>query len=207
MALLLAAGPSTASATCTGDCNGGGAVTIDELITAVDVALGRRSPSACAGLDDDSNTALRALVTAVGNAIDGCPPLEVPTDEAQLRTWLQAGSYLKWPAESAPHRSAGPHFGTIRTFVNDPLFASLSAPAAAHPAGSIAVKELYGASGDAVQGWSVMIKLDAASDGGQGWFWYERFNTSVYAAGRGSALCTGCHTLGRDFIRIPFPLQ
>ncbi len=94
----------------------------------------------------------------------------------------------------------------MRVFVNDRLLESLEDGLASHPAGAATVKELYGR-GSEVMGWSVMVKVEDESDGGRGWYWYERFNTSQFADGRGVGLCTGCHAAGRDFIRIPFPLQ
>ena len=94
----------------------------------------------------------------------------------------------------------------MRTFVNDVLYASLEAGSAAHPEGSAAIKELYGGGGT-VLGWSVEIKLQADSAGGGGWYWYERFDTSVYADGTGEGICTGCHGGGHDYVLTPFPLQ
>lgn len=123
-----------------------------------------------------------------------------------MRDWLAAGSYLGWAAESAPHASSGPHFGTVRVFVNDRLFDSFAAGLPAHPAGAATVKELYG-NGSELMGWSVMVKVEDDSDGGRGWYWFERFNTTEFANGRGVRLCTGCHAAGQDFIRIPFPLR
>jgi hypothetical protein len=129
-----------------------------------------------------------------------------PTNGAELLPWLEAGEYLGWTAESGVHPSSGPHFGDVRTFVNDALLGSLEAGAAAHPAGAAAVKELYGAGGT-VLGWSVEVKLQADSAGGDGWYWYERYQDSVYADGTGEGICTGCHGGGNDYVLSPFPLQ
>ena len=68
------------------------------------------------------------------------------------------------------------------------------------------MKELYGSSGSTVRGWSVMVKLQDDSDAGNGWYWYEAFNTFT-TDGIGHTGCTTCHSAGRDFIRIPFPLE
>lgn len=137
---------------------------------------------------------------------DGGPVADPPPTEADaLLGWLEAGTYLDWPAESGPHPSAGPHFGTVRTFVDDTLFASLQAGNAEHPVGAAAVKELYGA-GDQVRGWSVMVKV-ALGAGDDGWYWYERYDDSVYGDGVGDGTCTGCHGSGVDYVRSPFPLQ
>jgi hypothetical protein len=128
-----------------------------------------------------------------------------PTEAAQLEAWLEAGGYLGWTAESAVHESTGPHFGGVRTFMNAALLGSLES-GTGHPAGAATVKELYG-DGDTVRGWSVMVKLQADSAGGDGWYWYERYDASVYANGTGEGLCTGCHVDGNDYVLSPYPLQ
>lgn len=127
-----------------------------------------------------------------------------PQGDAALRPWLANGSYLGWAAESGVHTSAGPHGMGVRTFVNDVLFASLSAGNADHPVGAAVVKELY--DGDAVGGWAVMRKLEQGQ-GGDGWYWYEVVGDAIYADDTGVALCTGCHGMGNDYVRTPFPLQ
>ncbi|GMV40778.1 MAG: hypothetical protein AMXMBFR64_24940 [Myxococcales bacterium] len=128
-----------------------------------------------------------------------------PLGENDLEPWLSAGSYADWTAESAPHASAGPHFGKVRTFVNGPLAASLAAGAQVHPVGSAAVKELYG-NGDTVLGWSVMVRASAAAQG-QGWYWYEDWQGTIYADDVGASLCTGCHSGGTDYVLTPWPLK
>jgi hypothetical protein len=129
-----------------------------------------------------------------------------PTNGAELLPWLEAGEYLGWTAESGVHPSSGPHGGGVRTFVNDVLHASLAAGSASHPQGAAAIKELYG-DGATVIGWAVEVKLQADSAGGDGWYWYERFQDSVYADGTGEGICTGCHGGGNDYVLSPFPLQ
>lgn len=134
----------------------------------------------------------------------------VPTSSAELFAWLQAGRYRGFSAETAVHPSAGPHGGAVRTFVNGALERSLAAGGAAHPAGSAAVKELYAADRSTLTGWAVEVKLRDDSDGGRGWYWYEVFSTtdgSRPIEGVGNTVCTGCHTQGDDYVRIPFPLQ
>jgi hypothetical protein len=232
--------PLRAGAATCADCNGDGVVTISELVTGINIALGGAELSACVPIDRDTDgsVTIDELVAAIMSALYGCPtastptatmtsqltrsttPTETPsptstvgagnqtppTGEDALIAWLQAGSYLTWPAESGPHASAGPHFGTVRAFVNDALFSSLSANDTQHPVGAAAVKELYGRTGSTVRGWAVMLKVQDDSDDGRGWYWYETFNGSG-GGGVGDPVCTGCHSVGRDFVRIPFPLQ
>lgn len=142
---------------------------------------------------------------ADGTTTAGDEPLP-PTNGAELVPWLEAGEYLGWTAESAIHDSDGPHFGNVRTYVNTALLQSLEAAAGEHPIDAAAVKELYGDSGT-VLGWSVMVKVHRKSAGGNGWYWYEDFEGTVYADGVGKGLCTGCHSDGQDFFRSPVPLQ
>ena len=198
------------------DVGGDGAIGIAELVTAVRSVLVGCPPEAT----PTAPSTFRPVTATVGSPAASPSPTRTPTATAtsaagnqdpptrrgELGEWLEAGSYLGWAAESAPHPSSGPHFGNVRVYVNDRLLDSLQRGLASHPSGAATVKELY-ASGTALLGWSVMVKVQDDSDGGRGWYWYERFNDTQYANGRGEGLCTGCHAAGRDFIRIPFPLQ
>jgi len=64
----------TAISECTGDCDGGGTVTVDELVTGVNIALGSLDVDACHPFDADRNDSVTIdeLVNAVNNAVDGC---------------------------------------------------------------------------------------------------------------------------------------
>jgi hypothetical protein len=133
-----------------------------------------------------------------------------PTEGLALLKWLQAGSYRKWPKESAPHRSMGPHKALVITYLNPTLDRSLDAKAATHPKGSAAVKELLDEVGQ-LAGWAVSVKSSAESEGGKGWYWYELLGTTssgaVVSQAHGEPLCSGCHTRGRDYVLIPHPLD
>jgi hypothetical protein len=63
-------------ADCVGDCDGSGAVTIDEVVTLVGIALGRASIGACAAGNPDGNQqiAINEIVAAVSTALGGCAP-------------------------------------------------------------------------------------------------------------------------------------
>jgi hypothetical protein len=213
-----------ALAACVGDCNGDERVSVDELIKAVGIALGHDPVDVCpeADPDDDGVTSLDELISAIHSSLGQCDvatpspspsptpsptPLEqVPTSGQDLLPWLQAGSYLGWRAESEIHQSAGPH-GRVRVFLNDALYDSLDGDLPQHPAGSAAVKELYDIGADVVRGWAVEVKVQAESDLGAGWYWYESFNGNVFADGFGVRGCTVCHSAGTDYVLIPFPLR
>ena len=59
---------------CAGDCNENNAVTIEELVLAVSIALGGTPAGMCESVDvDGSNTvAINELIAAVGRALSGC---------------------------------------------------------------------------------------------------------------------------------------
>jgi subtilase family serine protease len=63
-----------ASLDCVGDCNGDGVVTVDEVLTAVNIALGAEPVSQCPGLDanGDGIVTVDELLQAVDNALNGC---------------------------------------------------------------------------------------------------------------------------------------
>jgi hypothetical protein len=74
-AVLMVSRPALAAPACVGDCEGTGAVTVDELVKGVAIALGTAQLDQCASIDSDSNESVTVaeLVTAVSNALNGCP--------------------------------------------------------------------------------------------------------------------------------------
>lgn len=136
-----------------------------------------------------------------GTLVDGgvvlisAPDAGVPATRAGLLSIAQSGAYLSWKAEAAPHQTAGPHGGQVRTFVNDVLYASMKAGDAKHPNGSIAVKELF--TNGARTGWAI----DAKDDDGV-WTYFEGFEPQLnqyFFRGTGN-LCSNCHAGGVDFV-------
>jgi len=79
----LAASPLSAQL-CPGDCNGDGAVTIDELVLGVRISLGEAALVACPAFDATPDGVLRIdeLVRAVAAASDGCQATPTPTPTA-----------------------------------------------------------------------------------------------------------------------------
>lgn len=72
---LLLTAPVAATAACTGDCDAGGSVTVDEIITGVNIALGTAALSTCTAFDasGDSAVTVDEIVTSIGAALEGCP--------------------------------------------------------------------------------------------------------------------------------------
>ena len=60
---------------CLGDCNGSGDVTVDELLTMVNIAQDTDELSSCPEADHnhDGSVTIDEIVAAVANAFDGCP--------------------------------------------------------------------------------------------------------------------------------------
>lgn len=60
---------------CTGDCDNSGSVTVDEIVTMVNIALGGTPVSACEAGDADGSGSITVdeIITAVNNALNGCP--------------------------------------------------------------------------------------------------------------------------------------
>ncbi len=87
---------ATATATptlaCVGDCNADGQVTVDELLTMVNIALGNASVSDCLPGDGngDGLITIDEILVAVRNALDGCPlPTATPTPQSGPFTFLR----------------------------------------------------------------------------------------------------------------------
>jgi hypothetical protein len=71
------ASASTLSETCVGDCGKNGQVSVDEILTMVNIALGTESLAACEVGDaaGDSRITVDEILVAVNNALQGCPAI------------------------------------------------------------------------------------------------------------------------------------
>jgi putative iron-regulated protein len=80
LTLVLASAERGAAQSCVGDCDANGAVSIDEIISGVNLALGVDAVS-CAPLDTDVNSdiAINELIGAVSAALEGCAPIGTVT--------------------------------------------------------------------------------------------------------------------------------
>ena len=60
---------------CTGDCDGLGRVTVEELVRGVNIALGDALLSECSPFDEDrsGHVTVEELEKGVKNALNGCP--------------------------------------------------------------------------------------------------------------------------------------
>jgi hypothetical protein len=75
VATLTATATEGSATPCVGDCGNDGQVTVDELITGVNIALGVVLPSACPQFDanGDGTVTVDEILQAVNNALNGCP--------------------------------------------------------------------------------------------------------------------------------------
>ncbi len=70
--------PTSGPSECVGDCNSDRTVTVDEIITMVNIALGNAPVTDCEAGDAnlDGQITVDEIVTAVNNALNGCPIVE-----------------------------------------------------------------------------------------------------------------------------------
>ncbi len=70
--------PTSGPSECIGDCNSDRTVTVDEIITMVNIALGNAQVTDCEAGDAnlDGQITVDEIVTAVNNALNGCPIVE-----------------------------------------------------------------------------------------------------------------------------------
>ena len=82
IAVLLCLTPPLAAFACPGDCAGDGDVTVAELLTGVNIALGSAALEGCPAFDTgaDGRVDVAELLAAVNAALRGCPsPIATPT--------------------------------------------------------------------------------------------------------------------------------
>jgi hypothetical protein len=72
------ASPTANAPRCDGDCDGDGAIGIDELVAAVNEALAGAQPQGCESFDrdDDGAVAIDELIALVRDALIGCTPVD-----------------------------------------------------------------------------------------------------------------------------------
>jgi hypothetical protein len=111
--------PTRTPGPCVGDCGRDGAVTVDELVVGVAIALGVGDFEDCPEFDIDGNSLVTVdeLIAAVGAALQGCLPspeiTETPTPTTTSSTPTTAPTPTNTPTQSpigessTVHRAAG----------------------------------------------------------------------------------------------------
>lgn len=197
--LASAAAPAVA---CTGDCDADGTVTVDEIVTGVNIALGTSSAGVCPALDPSGDNAVTVdeILQAVANGLVGCPPpAPTPIFPADYRATFREVRDCRFSIE---------HGGvSIRVLANEIAADPYLAGANPLPEGSIVLKEEFtgpDCNDTDLDRWRVMRKEAAGFDpqfGDWAWQWVDadgsvRFNDKT--------TCIGCHIvpecLSRDYM-------
>jgi hypothetical protein len=102
--------------TCVGDCGGNGDVTVDEIVTGVNIALGTLPVGQCLAFDPSGNgeVTVDELIAGVNNALVGCHSIGTPT---------------RTPIPSTPTRTSTPAPTLVmETYDVGPTFFSIRKP-------------------------------------------------------------------------------
>ena len=94
---------------CVGDCNCNGRVTVDEILTMVNIALGNTDVSRCFAGDanGDQQVTIDEILTAVNNALNMCPIAGTPTATVGTATPTPTPTATSVTGGSIPQRAAG----------------------------------------------------------------------------------------------------
>jgi hypothetical protein len=105
LTLASAAYAGVARGACTGDCNDNGAVSINELVLGVNIALGSSALSACPAFDADGlgTVSVSELVAAVNNALRACPATRTPASTSTATAMAENTATVT--AQSSPTAS------------------------------------------------------------------------------------------------------
>ncbi len=191
---LTAAVPAVAQpAACGGDCDAGGDVTVDEIITCLNIALGSQSSEVCVACDasGDGEVTVDEIVASVNHALNGCP-IAVPTP-------IFPADYRESYVEVRDCRFSTEHGGvSIRVLVNEIGAAAYLANADPMPVGSVVIKEEFSGpawdDGDIAR-WRLMRKEEAGfdpPDGDWAWQWVEPDRSVLL---NDKQTCIGCHNV------------
>jgi len=124
------------TATCAGDCDSSGTVTVDELVTLVNIALGADPTQQCAAgdLDGDGSVTVDEILAAVGRAMSSCP-VSTEALAGGVTALAHALSYLPFfePVLSAFFSAAGgagdcPSGGSLTSTCDDSGAAMIRIP-------------------------------------------------------------------------------
>jgi hypothetical protein len=191
-------------------------------ITLRDLAVGMVCIASCgaAAIGCSGGSTSSGSPRATGGGTNAETMQTPPMGAANVEAWLATGQYKQWHCEPAVHAARGPsvHTPFDRVCSNDALSAAANGNGP-WPDGAAEVKEIYMAMNDATPtaGYAVSLKTSADSAGGANWYFYERFDGTLYSDGMGTPLCVGCHSAAgsdaahttsmnaHDFVYTPVP--
>jgi len=90
---------------CVGDCDGDGEVTVNEIVTSVNIALDVAALTTCPSADRDGDGAVTVdeIVVGINDALNGCPtPTVTPLAPSPTATGGAAGTPTGTPAPTTP---------------------------------------------------------------------------------------------------------
>lgn len=133
--------------------------------------------------------------TASGDVGNSTTDLTLNYDEESLKSFLLSGSYLIWPnTGEQPFQAVSAHASTAKVYFNQVLTDALASGATEYPQGSVAVKEIYDASGQNLTARAIEVKV-SQNQGADSWVFFEGFvsqnNSGFYQVGAG--FCSNCH--------------
>lgn len=176
---------------CIGDCDGDGVVTVDEVLLAINIALGIRTVDACSAFDRDGNglVTVDEILTGVSNALEGCPaPAPQPIFPANYRDSFIEVRSCRFSIE---HGGA-----SIRVLVDQANAQAYLDEANPMPVGSIVVKEEFlgpDCTDPVPDRWRVMRKEAPGfdpEDGNWAWQWVDADRSVLL---NDKQTCIGCH--------------
>lgn len=130
------------TAACTGDCDGNGFVTVDELVRGVDIALGLTLLNDCPSFDRDGDhkVSVDELVAAVNAALNKCPPgptstpSPTPTHTTLPTSAVNVAQHHLNPSRNGLYVDSAFTKTTVATLHRDLTFsATMSGPTYAQP--------------------------------------------------------------------------
>jgi hypothetical protein len=135
-ALLVLGRPAVAIPSCVGDCSEDSQVTIDEVLTMVNVALGTLPASACLAGDADGGgtISIDEILSGVNHALMGCAPSATPTPTVGEHPSYVGDYYGSAPSAGAAvrfHVAANGAADGFLDFVGNALISSGSGESAA----------------------------------------------------------------------------
>lgn len=129
--ITLVAGLASGLRFCPGDCNDDGVVTVDEIITGVNIALGSTNIESCSPFDSggDRRVTVDEILQAITIALGGCPA-STPLPSTPTPTAMPQPT-ATWPvASNIPRRAAGTIEASTEIFATLPHLLSAMANAA-----------------------------------------------------------------------------
>ena len=112
--------PTATPAPCAGDCDSDGRVTVDEILTGINIDLGNTPISACPAFScppctvSSCQSGVDCILEAVNNALTGCPPTPTPV----TITYTEKGVMNLFPTPGS--NSAQLLWGTFSVIVTEP---------------------------------------------------------------------------------------